>query len=100
MLMIFSAQGHPRALQRHIDSCRLSTICHQRVVDNGPWRPLLANQLFLDTGNALGDIVQRDSKLAHILPYLREPSNDRSVEEVLESLGEEATDSPRARANS
>jgi hypothetical protein len=48
----------------------------------------------------IGDIVRRYSKLAHTLPYLRERSNDRSVEEVRESLEEEATDSPRARANS
>jgi hypothetical protein len=52
----------------------------------------LADQLFLDTGNAFGAIVRRYSKLAHILPYLREPSNHTSVEEVLKSLGEEATD--------
>jgi hypothetical protein len=48
----------------------------------------LANPLFLDTGNAFGDIVRRYSK-PRILPHLREPSNDRSV---VQSLGEEATD--------
>jgi hypothetical protein len=37
----------------------------------------------------IGDIVRRYSKLARILPHLREPSNDRSV---VQSLGEEATD--------
>jgi hypothetical protein len=38
--------------------------------------------------------VQRYPKLSHILPYLREPSNGRTVEEVLESLQDEAAEFP------
>ena len=38
--------------------------------------------------------MQRYPKLSHILPYLREPSNGRSVEEVLESLQDEANGFP------
>jgi hypothetical protein len=52
----------------------------------GYWRPPLAKDLFLDRFDTLGDIVQKYPKLTHILPYLREPSNGRSVEQVLESL--------------
>jgi hypothetical protein len=52
----------------------------------GPWRPPLANDLFRDPEHEFGHIVQRYPKLTHILPYLREPSNGRSVEEELEFL--------------
>lgn len=53
---------------------------------SGPWRPPLAADLFRDPDHAFGHIVQRYPKLSHILPYLREPSNRRSVEEELEFL--------------
>jgi hypothetical protein len=92
-----SAQGHPTTLQRHVDSCHLATTCISGLLITALGGPL-ANQLFLDTGNAFGDIVRRYSKLAHILPCLQAPSNDRSVEQVLESFGEEATDFPQSKS--
>lgn len=61
-----------------------------RQDDGGPWRPPLAKELFLDRHRALSEIVTKYPKLTHILPYLREPSNDRSVEQVLEALQAEA----------
>ncbi len=64
--------------------------------DGGPWRPPLAKDLFLDRHHALGDIVARYPKLAHILPYLREPSNGRSVEQMLESLQDEGKGNPES----
>jgi hypothetical protein len=54
-----------------------------------PWRPPLAKDLFLDRHQIFSEIVTKYPKLTHILPYLREPSHGRSVEEVLESLKEE-----------
>lgn len=52
--------------------------------DSGaPWRPPLANDLFRDANLAFGHIVQRYPKLTHILPFLRQPSNGRTVEEEL-----------------
>ena len=51
---------------------------------NELWRPPLAANLFRDTPvSTFGHIVKRYPKLSHILPYLREPSSGRSVEEVL-----------------
>jgi hypothetical protein len=55
-----------------------------------PWRPPLAKDLFLDRHQILSEIVTKYKKLTHILPYLREPSRGRSVEEVLESFKEES----------
>src|SRR6266852_4410000 len=68
-----------------------------RPDDEGPWRPPLAKDLFLDRHHALGGIVTNYPKLSHILPYLREPSNSRSVEEILESLQEEGKDNPESQ---
>jgi len=68
-----------------------------RPDDGGPWRPPLAKDLFLDRHHALGEIVTNYPKLSHILPYLREPSNGRSVEQVLESLQEEGKDDPESQ---
>jgi len=68
-----------------------------RPDDGGPWRPPLAKDLFLDRHHALGGIVTNYPKLSHILPYLREPSNSRSVEEILESLQEEGKDNPESQ---
>jgi hypothetical protein len=68
-----------------------------RPDDGGPWRPPLAKDLFLDRHHALGNIVTNYPKLAHILPYLREPSNGRSVEQILESLQEEGKDNPESQ---
>jgi hypothetical protein len=62
-----------------------------------PWRPPLAKDLFLDRHHTLGEIVGKYSKLTHILPYLREPSNGRSVEQVLESLQEEGKNNPESQ---
>jgi len=52
----------------------------------GPWRPPLATDLFRDPNHAFRHIVKRYEKLAHILPFLREPGAGRSVEEELEFL--------------
>jgi hypothetical protein len=52
----------------------------------GPFRPPLAKNLFLDTNHVFGSFVRKYPKLTHILPYLRQPTNSRSVEEVLENL--------------
>lgn len=65
--------------------------------DGGPWRPPLAKDLFLDHHRVLGDIVAKYPKLTHILPYLREPSNGRSVEQRLEALLEEGRDNPESQ---
>jgi hypothetical protein len=65
--------------------------------DGGPWRPPLAKDLFLDRHHALGEIVGKYPKLTHILPYLREPSNGRSVEQMLESLQEEGKGNPESQ---
>src|SRR5579862_4982730 len=53
----------------------------QLATDEEPWRPPLAKDLFQDRHHQTGFIVNRYPKLTHILPYLREPSNGRSVEE-------------------
>jgi SIR2-like domain len=63
----------------------------------GPWRPPLANNLFLDRHEFFGTIVERYPKLTHILPYLRSPSEGRSVEQILESLQEQGKDSPETQ---
>jgi hypothetical protein len=68
-----------------------------RPDDGGPWRPPLAKDLFLDRHHAHGSIVTRYPKLSHILPYLREPSGGRSVEEILESLQEEGKEDPESK---
>jgi hypothetical protein len=66
-------------------------------VDNGgPWRPPLARDLFQDRYRVLGDIVRKYPKLSHILPYLREPSKGRSVEQMLEDLQEEGKGDPES----
>lgn len=62
--------------------------------DGQTWRPPLANDLFLDRHQAFGNIVQRYFKLMPVLPLLREPSHGRSVEELLESLQNEAEGYP------
>lgn len=62
----------------------------QAIDPGGPWRPPLAKGLFLDGNHVLGDIVEKYPKLSHILPSLREPSNGRSVEQMLESLQDES----------
>jgi hypothetical protein len=57
--------------------------------DDEPWRPPLAKDLFVDRHEAFGEIVGRYPKLAHILPYLRQPAGGRSVEQVLETFQQE-----------
>jgi len=66
------------------------------LTTGGPWRPPLAKDLFADTNHAFGTFVQNYPKLAHILPYLRQPSNGRSVEQVLENLVEQGKENPEA----
>lgn len=58
------------------------------------WRPPLAKNLFTDPNNAFGEIVRKYPKLTHILPYLRQPSNRRSVEQMLETFQAERRDNP------
>jgi hypothetical protein len=62
-----------------------------------PWRPPLAKNLFRDRHHVLGDIVRSYPKLAHILPYLREPTKGRSLEQMLESLQEEGKGNPESQ---
>jgi SIR2-like protein len=62
--------------------------------DDEIWRPSLAKDLFRDPHHVFGDIVTNYPKLTHILPFLREPSNGRSVEEVLESLQNQVQPDP------
>jgi hypothetical protein len=62
------------------------------------WRPPLAKDLFRNPHQAFGDIVINYPKLTHVLPYLREPSNGRSVEEVLESLQSEGQGDPERQS--
>lgn len=65
-----------------------------RLTSGGPWRPPLAKDLFIDGNHEFGSIVRKYPKLTHILPYLRQPSNGRSVEEVLEDLVDQSKDNP------
>ena len=60
----------------------------------GSWRPPLAKELFIDKNHVFGGFVRSYPKLTHILPYLRQPANGRSVEEVLENLVEQSKDNP------
>ena len=62
------------------------------------WRPPLANHLFSNPEHAYSQIVQRYPKLTHILPYLRQPSDGRSVEQVLELLQDQGKDYQERRS--
>lgn len=62
-----------------------------------PWRPPLANELFLDSNGAFRDIVHKYRKLLPILPHLRRPSSGRSVEQELESWQAEASEDPERK---
>lgn len=53
------------------------------------WRPPLANDLFRDRHEAFGGIIRKYNKLTRILPYLREPTRERTIEQILESLQEQ-----------
>jgi hypothetical protein len=60
-----------------------------------PWRPPLANELFLDRDHQFGEIVRRYPKLIHFLPLLRrQPRGGKSVEELLELLQSESATYP------
>lgn len=61
------------------------------------WRPPLANNLFENPGQAFSSIVRRYPKLSHILPLLRQRSDGKSVEEVLEQLQDESKGNPEGR---
>lgn len=67
---------------------------HPAYSTGDPWRPPLAKNLFLDSSHVFGNIVRSYPKLAHILPYLRQPTAGRSVEQVLENLVEQSKDNP------
>ncbi len=58
------------------------------------WRPPLANQLFSNPQHAYSHIVKRYPKLTHILHYLSQPSDGRSVEQILELLQDQGKDYP------
>jgi hypothetical protein len=92
-----SAQAYRSVLPRGGGYANYGLNSPPPVDEGGAWRPPLAKDLFLDRYHALGDIVAKYPKLTHILPYLREPSNGRSVEEMLESLQEEGKDNPESR---
>lgn len=64
--------------------------------DEGPWRPPLTKDLFLDSYRALSEIVPKYPKLTHILPRLREPVHGRSVEQMLEGIQAEGRDNPES----
>jgi SIR2-like domain len=68
-----------------------------RLGEGEPWRPPLAKDLFLDRHRTLSEIVTKYPKLTHILPYLREPSEGRSVEQVLEELQTQSGNSQETR---
>src|SRR6266566_6438102 len=55
------------------------------------WRPPLTKDLFLDPNAKFGEIVQKYPRLHGILPFLRQPQNNRSVEQQLELYLEEAS---------
>ncbi len=59
------------------------------LLDNEQWRPPLADNLFSDPHSAFGTFVTKYPKIRAVLPLLRERSN-KSVEEILESLQNEA----------
>ncbi len=65
--------------------------------EGGPWRPPLANELFLDRHFTRGEIVEKYPKLTHVLPYLRELPAGRSVEQMLESLQEQGKTDPETQ---
>lgn len=67
------------------------------VDQGGPWRPPLANDLFLNRDGMFGAIVAKYPKLSHILARLRSPSSERSVEQTLESLQEQGKNSPETQ---
>lgn len=67
----------------------LSTLMHEYA---GAWRPPLAKDLFLDREREFGDIVTKYPRLTRILPFLRSPSEERSVEQILESLQDQGRD--------
>ena len=62
-----------------------------------PWRPPLAKELFLDHDHYFGHIVENYGKLTHILPYLRQPTGGKTVEEVLETLLAESKGNPETK---
>jgi hypothetical protein len=62
-----------------------------------PWRPPLANELFLDLHNNFGQIIRNYPKLTHVLPLLRERVGGKSVEEVLETLLVESKGNPETK---
>ena len=61
------------------------------------WRPPLAPSLFLDPNHEFRPIVRKYLHLSHIIGYLRQPSDGRSVEEELEFLQNESNKRERLR---
>jgi hypothetical protein len=61
------------------------------------WRPPLASELFRDAKLRFGDIVARYPRRHPILDRLREPQNGRSLEQELQSLQDEGTQSPERK---
>lgn len=92
-----SAQAYRPILPRGGGGANFGNSAPDPVDDGGPWRPPLAKDLFLDRHHAFGAIVTKYRKLTHILPNLREPSNGRSVEQMLEFLQEEGKGNPESQ---
>lgn len=87
MLMVIFGAG------ASYDSAQAFSPSRTRVYEfQGAWRPPLAEHLFLDDNLEFGDIVRRYPKLTRILPLLRSPSEERSVEQILESLQDQSKD--------
>jgi hypothetical protein len=65
--------------------------------DAEAWRPPLASELFRDSKQRFGDIVQRYPTLHPVLLRLREPLDGRSLEEELQLLKDEANGYPQRK---
>jgi len=85
LMVIFGAGASFDSAQAY----RLKIVGGEVEDDGLVWRPPLADGLFSDPHSAFGTVVKRYPKIRAVLPLLRERSN-KSVEEVLESLQNEA----------
>jgi hypothetical protein len=85
MLMVIFGAG---ASFDSAQACRVAYPPHSPVTGL-PFRPPLANDLFADRDRAFAHLIGRYPQMHAILPLLRERSS-KSVEEVLESLQNEA----------
>lgn len=81
------------------DSAQAFAATDRALTDQGgPWRPPLAKDLFLDRNEWFGKIVREYADaLAPVLPYLRDQSGTKTVEEKLEELQAQVTDYPQRK---